>query len=213
MLRCTNAALSVFVLQAYDVKYYELISPDWVIHGGAETGYDVAAKIPPGTTKPQYQAMLRSLLADRFHLVAHRETRELPVYALTPGKGKPRLTPSAGPAEPGKRRYESFFVRGHFEWTYRNTTLASLAGALETQLWSPVSDETGLSGEYDFTLTFMPDEKWKARAGWNRPDTPGDDTPNLFGAVSDQLGLKLEPRKGPVTVLVVDSANKTPVEN
>jgi hypothetical protein len=90
MLHCTNSSLSLYILLAYDVKWYKLVSPDWVIHGGSESGYDVTAKIPPGTSKGDYRLMLQHLLADRFRLVVHRETRELPVYSLVSGKGKPK---------------------------------------------------------------------------------------------------------------------------
>jgi uncharacterized protein (TIGR03435 family) len=159
MLHCTNSALSLFILQAYDVKWYQLVSPDWVIHGGSETGYGVTAKIPPGTSKADYRLMLQRLLADRFHLVVHRENRELPVYSLLPGKGKPTMIPSSSPAPPGPRCAMSF-VQNHFHWVCHNTLLKDLVGNLETQFWSTVADETGLSGEYDFTLDFIPAESW-----------------------------------------------------
>ena len=211
MLRCTNAALSPFVMLAYDEKAYTIVSPDWVILGGADNGYDITAKIPPGTTKEQYRLMLQRLLAERFHLKAHRETRELPVYAIVRGKGQPKMTPSAGPAPPGSRFAQSF-TNNHFRWTMRDYKIADLAGGLESQLWSPVTDETGLAGEYDFTLEFVPSERWQMKTGW-APSGEGADGPSLFTAISEQLGLKLESRKGPVPVLVVDSADKVPVAN
>ena len=119
MLHCTNSSLALLVLQAYDLKGYKLISPDWVIHGGSLSGYDVAAKIPPGTSKADYRFMLQRLLADRFHLVVHPETRELPVYSLVPGTGKPKLIPSSSPAPPGPRCAMSL-VKNHFHLTCRN---------------------------------------------------------------------------------------------
>jgi uncharacterized protein (TIGR03435 family) len=103
MLHCTNSALSLFILQAYDVKWYQLVSPDWVIHGGSQSGYDVSAKIPPGTSKGDYRLMLQHLLAERFHLVVHREIRELPAYSLVSGPGKPKMVSSSSPAPPGPR--------------------------------------------------------------------------------------------------------------
>ncbi len=102
-LRCTNAGLSLYVLLAYDVKFYEVICPNWVMLGGPNNGYDITAKIPAGTTKEQYRQMLQHLLADRFHMVVHRESRELPVYTLLPGKGRSKLTSSTTPAPPGPR--------------------------------------------------------------------------------------------------------------
>jgi uncharacterized protein (TIGR03435 family) len=212
MLHCTNSSLALFILQAYDVKWYKLVSPDWVIRGGSETGYDVPAKIPPGTSKSDYRLMLQGLLADRFHLAVHRETRELPVYSLVPGKGKPKVVPSSSSAPPGPRCAISF-VGNHFHWACHNTLMKDLAGNLETQFWKTVTDETGLSGEYDFTLDFMPAAEWQSIAGWSPSNATKDDTAALDTAISEQLGLRLSRGKGPVEVLVVDKAEKNPVEN
>jgi len=212
MLHCTNSSLALFILQAYDVKWYQLVSSDWVNHGGSESGYDVTARIPPETSKSEYRLMLQHLLGDRFHLVVHRETRELPVYSLASGKGKPKVVPSSPPAPPGPRCAMSF-VGNHFHWACHNTLMKDLASNLETQFWKTVTDETGLSGEYDFTLDFIPAEEWQSIAGWSPSSTITDDTPNLDTAISEQLGLRLVRGKGPAPVLVVDKAEKNPVEN
>jgi uncharacterized protein (TIGR03435 family) len=212
MLHCTNSSLSLYILLAYDVKWYQLVSPDWVIHGGSESGYDVTAKIPPGTSKGDYRLMLQHLLADRFGLVVHRETRELPVYSLVSGKGKPKIVPSSSPAPPGPRCAMSF-VENHFHWACHNTLMKDLAGNLETQFWSDVADQTGLPGEYDFILDFIPAESWQSKVGWSPSSAITDDTPALDTAIFEQLGLKLEKGKGPVQVLVVDKAEKNPTEN
>jgi len=212
MLHCANSALSLFILNAYDVKWYQLVAPDWVIHGGRESGYDVAAKIPPGTSKGDYRLMLQHLLADRFHLVVHRETRELPIYSLVSGTGKPNMVPSPSPPPPGPRCAMSM-IKNHFHWVCHNNLLRDLAGNLETQFWSTVVDNTGLSGEYDFTLDFIPEVSWQDRVGWSPSSAIVDDTPNLDAAISEQLGLKLKRGKGPVQVLVVDSADRNPTEN
>jgi uncharacterized protein (TIGR03435 family) len=212
MLHCTNTGLSLYILLAYDVKWYQLVSPDWVIHGGSETGYDVTAKIPAGTSKGDYRLMLQRLLADRFGVVVHRETRELPVYSLASGKGKLKMVPSSSPAPPGPRCATSF-VENHFHLACHNTLMKDLAGNLETQFWSNVADKTGLSGEYDFTLDFIPAESWQAKVGWSPSSAITDNTPSLDAAISEQLGLKLERGKGPVEVLVVDKAEKNPTEN
>lgn len=211
ILHCRNSSLALLILQAYDVKWYQLVSPDWVIHGGSETGYDVTAKIPPGTSKSDYRLMLQHLLADRFHLVVHRETRELPVYSLVSGKG-PKVVPSPSPAPPGPRCAMSF-VGNHFHWVCHNTLIKDLAGNLETQFWKTVNDETGLSGEYDFTLDFIPAEEWQSIAGWSPSSAMKDDTANLDAAISEQLGLRLVRGKGPSPVLVLDKAEKNPTEN
>jgi uncharacterized protein (TIGR03435 family) len=156
--------------------------------------------------------MLQHLLADRFHLVVHRETRELPVYSLVSGKGRPKVVPSSSPAPPGPRCAMSF-AGNHFHWVCHNTLMKDLAGNLETQFWKTVTDETGLSGEYDFTLDFMPAEEWQSIAGWLPSSAIKDDTANLDAAIAEQLGLRLVKGKGPSPVLAVDKAEKNPVEN
>lgn len=212
MLHCTNSSLSRFILLAYDVKWYELISPDWVIQGGSENGYDVTAKIPAGTSKEDYRLMLQHLLADRFGLVVHRETRELPVYFLLPGKGKPNMIPSSAPAPPGPRCAMSF-AQNHFHWVCHNTLMKDFVESLETQFWSDVIDRTGLSGEYDLTLDFIPAQSWQDKVGWSPSSAIVDETAPLDTAISNQLGLRIEKGKGPVKVLVVDKAEKNPTEN
>jgi uncharacterized protein (TIGR03435 family) len=212
MLRCSNSSLALFLFQAYDLKWYKLIAPDWVIQGGSLSGYDVTAKIPPGASKADYRLMLQRLLADRFHLVAHRETREMPVYSLVPGTGKPKLVPSSSPAPPGPHCAMSM-VKNHFHWVCHNVPIKDLAGNLETQFWRDVIDETRLPGEYDYTLDFIPPEEWQQRVGWSPSSAIADDTPALDAAISEQLGLKLKKGKGPVEVLVVDKAEKNPTGN
>lgn len=212
LLHCTNSSLALLILQAYDLKWYKLISPDWVIHGGSASGYDVTAKVPPGTSKADYRLMLQHLLVDRFHLVVHHDTRELPVYSLVPGPGKPKIAPSSSLVPPGPRCATSM-VKNHFHLACHNTLLKDLAGNLETQFWSDVTDETGLTGEYDFTLDFIPTEEWQGRVGWSPSSAIADDTPTLDNAISQQLGLKLRRGKGPVQVLVVDKAEKNPTGN
>jgi len=104
-------------------------------------------------------------------------------------------------------------VKNHFHWVCHNTLLKDLAGNLETQFWSDVADKTGLSGEYDFTLDFIPAQSWQGRVGWSPSSAITDDTLTLDAAISQQLGLKLEKGKGAVPVLVVDKAEKNPTEN
>ena len=156
--------------------------------------------------------MLQRLLSERFHLRVHRETREMPVYVLSLGKSGPKLTPPSR-TEPQAPHFTATFAGNHFHWAFHKAALADLAGSLVSQFWSPVLDETGLGGEYDFTLDFAPDENWQMRVGWRPASSVPDETPVLATAISEQLGLKLASRRGPVKVLVVDSADRAPVEN
>ena len=212
LLRCTNAPLGVFVSIAYDLQFYELIEPDWMKLGGAESGYDLSAKIAAGATKEQYRIMLRNLLAERFHLTAHRETRNVPRYAVALGKGPAKLQdPIAKP--PGGRAYGMQFAEGHIRFDGYRLSLKQFAGFLTTMLSGPVTDETNLQGDYSFTLEFTPDDRWPGYSPQWASTQKGEPAPNLFTAVQDQLGLKLESTKGPLEVLVMDHADKIPAEN
>jgi uncharacterized protein (TIGR03435 family) len=194
--------------------------------------YDIEAKAPPGAGNDQLDAMLQNLLAQRFGLAVHWETREMAIYELVVAKGGPKLkTPEKPIADldaaisaaavaapklaPNKDGLPEFppGVRGMFvtrangaQWlTARMESIADLLTMLGPSIGRPVVDETGLSGVWDFNLRYS-----------NEPaglDAPADSAPTLFGAFESQLGLKLESAKGPVKVLVVDRVNRVPTEN
>jgi len=193
--------------------------PSWI----NQTRYNVQAQAEGNPTNPEMILMLRTLLADRFALKVHIESKERDVYSLvlarTDKKLGPKVTPWNGkcgdreppPAQPGSTgpRCSAFFrPPGMF---MRGVSMATMANMLSTpiaNLGRPVVDKTGLTGEFDFDFefTFTP-------AGPNTAPAPADPlAPSLFTALQEQLGLKLEAAKGPVKVLVVDSAER-PTEN
>jgi uncharacterized protein (TIGR03435 family) len=137
--------------------------------------------------------MLQTLLEDRFQRKVHLETKELPIYALVVAKNgtKVHAIKDEGDTEIGGGD-------GH-QFTARQVSMQVFAGALARQFGSPVLDMTGLTGVYDITLDYAHDDSAAADNG------PG---PSIFTALQEQLGLKLEPRKGPVEVLVVDRAER-----
>jgi uncharacterized protein (TIGR03435 family) len=149
--------------------------------------FDISAKSEGHgpVDKEQSNLMLRQLLADRFGLVFHRETKELVVYSLVVGKNGPKLK-EGGTEGP----YLSGLAPGKLVGT--RASMASLTRALSRSLGRPVKDETGLRGQYDFTLVWSPDDA---------ADASG---PSLFTAVQDQLGLRLESKKAPVETIVID---------
>ncbi len=158
----------------------------------------------------QVRNMLQKLLADRFKLVFHREKKELSVYAIVIAKGGPKLTKSESDSTlPG------LFFRGLGNLPARNATIGEFAGVMQSVvLDKPVVDQTGLSGRFDFTLKWTPDEFQFADLGGRPPapaDTP-DAPPDLFTAMQQQLGLKLESTKAPADVIVIDHIEK-PSEN
>ena len=200
-----NASLRSLVMAAYDVRYYQVIGPGWI----ATTGFNIVAKVPAGaTTKDEVRAMLRNLLAERFHMVVHRETRELPAYVLTIAKGGPRLAAASDPDGGGG---SINLDRGNPRWQATNTSMRDLAIHLSLRLDRPVFDETGLSGIYNFTL------RWSARPVLQPVPSAGDQAvepaPTLPEALREQLGLKLVERKRSIEVVVVDRADRTPVAN
>jgi uncharacterized protein (TIGR03435 family) len=202
------ANLEQLITRAYNVKDYQVIGPDWL----KSERYDVVATTSPDTSKEQVLKMVQGLLAERFHLVLHRENRELPVFALVAGKNGPKLKES--------KLHENGSMRvglGHMDAS--GVAMPGLARALYTLVGRPVLDETGLSGNFDFTLDFALDSSVAGLAGAKmvaekaRILEAAADGPSIFTAVHEQLGLKLESRKAPVEVLVIDRADKVPTEN
>jgi uncharacterized protein (TIGR03435 family) len=212
-----NTSLSDMVVFAYGIHAKQILSaPAWV-----ETDkFDITAK-PEGDGQPnldQYKEMFRKLLADRFKLTFHRDKKELSVYAIVVGKSGPKLTKSEGnPNAP-----PSLFFRGLGMLPARNASMSEFADVMQSAvLDKPVLDQTGLTGKFDFTLTWTPDEFQFGGLGVRvpPPNDPsvtigprGTASPDLFTAFQEQLGLKLESTKAPAEVFVVDRVEK-PSEN
>jgi uncharacterized protein (TIGR03435 family) len=193
-LVATNASMEECIRYAYDVKAYQIIGPDWLNSDAAS--YDILATAPPGTPSKQIPLMLQTLLAERFKLAVHRETRMLPVYELVVGKNGPKLTP----AKSGGR---SSTKSNNGNVTATSVSMAELAHQLSRtrNVGRPVFDKTGIEGEFDFTYEYAPDDN----------DSAG--RPSIFTAIQQKLGLKLEATKGPVEVVVIDRAEKIPTAN
>lgn len=205
-----NTTVSDLITFAYGVHARQITGgPPWM-----ETEkYDLLAK-PDGEGQPndkQWKTMIQKLLADRFQLTFHRAKKELSVYALVVAKGGPKLTKSEGDPNglPG------LFFSGPGVLPARNATMADFAGVMQSAvLDKPVVDQTGISGRYDFTLKWTPDQFQFGGMGGKLPP-PADNAeapPDLFTAIQQQLGLKLESTKAPADVLVTDHAAK-PSEN
>lgn len=198
-----NATLSDCLKYAFEITNDSQISgPDWIRN--KDVRFDILAKAPPDTPLPQLRLMLQTLLTERFNLTFHREQRQLPFLALVAGKQGPKF----GDAKDGWEGPGKSSVPGRI-FVHRMSVLATLLSRFMSQ---PVVDMTGLTGFYDVKLEWTPDR---------RPPRPTEDTdaaepsagPSIFTAVQEQLGLKLESRKGLLEVLVVDSALRVPTEN
>jgi len=227
-----NAPLRQLIQLAYQLQGFQLVgAPEWV----GQERFDIVAKIegdpppmPPGSPDDPMVLAVRALLADRFKLVVHRETRQLDIYALVmarpdgkPGRalrqttqdcpalmaaaargGAPPAPPAGGPAVVcGIRATASGQVIGG------GTPLSLLANGLAGQVGRIVVDRTGLTGGWDFEFQFAPEQRGPLPAGGD-PQPANPDAPSLFTALQEQLGLKLESTKGPVEVLVIDSADR-----
>lgn len=207
LLRCTNAPLAMLICIAYGVQYYQVAGPGWM----STDGYDISAKIPPGTTQAQYKLMLQALLAERFHLALHHEYRGRATYSLLVAKGGNKMQVSApknAPPDGTKAPYPVTTRTDAYQIhvTANGATAQQLAGFLSTKpgVEGPVANETGLTGTYDFKLDFTYEPA--ALAGV-------DNGVSLFAALESQLGLRLETKKSQVDTLVVDHTEKTPTDN
>ena len=254
-----NISLKMLLTTAYDVKMLQVSGPPWL----DTERYNVDATMPPDTSRDRFRAMLRNLLAERFRLQVHRETRELPVYALVVAKGgskmhqsaetpaapantavppaissQPKIGPDGFPIDPmagsGRAGLFGMMMPGRSRLIAHEQTMESLANRLTIQLTRMVKDETGLQGKYDFVLTYSteglpgsaapmggpplasvpPSGSAAGASGTANVFVPGGEAPpDLFSAIQSQLGLKLQAKKGPVEIIVVDHAEKVPVGN
>jgi uncharacterized protein (TIGR03435 family) len=190
-----NTPVSALIMLAYRLHPKQIVgAPDWL----SKDRYDIIG-VPdqPGTPNlPQTQEMYQKLLADRFHLVFHRETRQMPIYAITVAKGGPNLK-LADPTESlntGNRGSD-----GHRTLKFTNMSIPDFALNIKFYEDRPIIDQTGLTGRYDFTLKWTDDITKE-----DEPDAP----PSIFTAIKEQLGLRVDAIKGPAEVLVIDHIDR-----
>lgn len=228
-LDITNMPLKEMIVFAWRVQPYQITGgPAWM----ATTRWDVSAKAESAPKPGEQPLMLQALLADRFQLAIHHETKELPVYALTlarkDGKLGPNLTEAKDggcatpdPTQPRPRlepgqappRFCGQQMMSPKTLTAVSVPVANIVPMLARMLGRTVIDKTGLTGKYDISLEWAPDEaQYGGLPPEARPTAPDLNGPSIFTALQEQLGLKLESQKGPVEILVVDRAEK-PTEN
>lgn len=216
--RCQNCPLSWVVTEAYHLQDFEYSAPDWL----NTVRFDFAAKLPAsGASREEFRKMLQNLLMDRFKLVIHREKKDAQVYELTVTKGGPKFReskpdqPAADEASgPLKRDADGFPIltgsmtmavaAGHARLRSRDQDMRWFTEMLSGQLRTAVIDATGLTGKYDFVVSW---------SHGDNPDSPQDPASELIGAIQSQLGLKLERKKGQIEMLVVDRMEKKPTDN
>jgi len=185
--RATGALIQL----AYGVKDFQISGrPKWADSESYET-YDVVAQPAAGVTlnRDQLKVAIQALLADRFKLKFHRETKDLPIYSLVVGKNGPKLTRNIDAPGPGA-------TIGSGQLKGSKISMSLLADLLAQLLDRTVLDDTGISGNFDVKLN------------WGPGQTADMDGPSIFTALQEQLGLKLNAQKGPVEILVIDSAER-----
>jgi uncharacterized protein (TIGR03435 family) len=232
-VRYPNQSLRDLLMIAYGVSDFQIAGPAWL----DSAAFDIDATLPPSATREQFRLMMQNLLAERFKLAIHRETREVPGYTLVVAKSGPKFKEAlepAGPRDAGAEQpwNQKLDKAGYFvipqragiyfqmtrppgaRSTFRQVTMQELADSLQRQLKRPVVNATGLPAKYDFVLDFSTEGLYLGRG--RIPVSPGADAealPDVFSALPSQLGLKLESKKVPTEMIVVDHIEKTPTEN
>ena len=190
-IRDINITAKDLIMGAYGLRTDSQLvgGPGWL----GSAGWDIVARYPAGSDEAQHSGMMQALLADRFQLRVHRETRRLSVYSLAVAKNGPRLSPVTATGARG-------MSAGPRMIRYDDVSMPELASQLSSYLGTPVSDRTGLGGRYAIKLSFAPVQ----------PDAGGaaDSGPSIFTALQEQAGLQLNSGKGPVEVLVIDKVAK-----
>lgn len=195
----SNVSLKNLLQGIYDIKE-DLISglPESV----DSARFDIEAKISDPDraalkkmSAEQERRMLIPLLAERFQLKTHIETKVLPVYELIVIKGEPKFKPSADQSKRDNGSTNINCSRNHCKLSAHDIPMTSLARSIGGQVHRTVIDKSGLAGNYDLVLEWATEDS---------TDTQTDSYPAIFTAIQEQLGLKLQPSKGPVETLVVD---------
>jgi uncharacterized protein (TIGR03435 family) len=224
-----NAPVTMLIQRAYSVQGFQVVGgPAWI----QTDGYDIEAKPESNTDQKRMWLMLRTLLADRFKLTMHNETRNLPVYELQAVKGGPKLQAPrggacsevlTGPPEPGQQRPAPPCGPGLLKsgtglsMEGINVSMPAFAKMLSTLLGREVVDKTGFSGRFALHLEFAFDDALAGIPNPVGPDAsgqPGDPAarPSIGTALQEQLGLRLQASTGPLDVLVIDHVER-PTEN
>jgi uncharacterized protein (TIGR03435 family) len=215
-LTFSNATLAMILNTAFDLQSSQRISgPEWI----NIDMFDIAATLPPDATKDQTRIMLQNLLAERFHMAWRREKQNLPAYVLIAAKGGRRIpTPKDAAAKPSPKENTLPGIR---TITCGNCTVVEFVKLLGHPEGRFIFDETGLTGTYDFALTYEPLYACTSCTSGGpvgtapppAPPPPSEAPPVLSVALRQQLGLKLEKRQRLVDVIVIDHIERVPVTN
>jgi uncharacterized protein (TIGR03435 family) len=195
-----NCSLRTMTRWAYHVTEYQVTGPDWI---GSDR-FDLTAKAAGQASEDQLRLMMQALLADRFKMTAHRQTKEMQAYVLQVGKSGPKFKESGSTGESDVTSDKTMTL------TIARTPVAKLVETLASIFRAPIIDQTGLPGKYDVVLN-------AGKYLTEMHSTEGGATPDPVAIVSrglqEELGLKLDGKKMPVDLVVIDRAEKMPAEN
>jgi uncharacterized protein (TIGR03435 family) len=198
----------LLIVRAFRVRPKEIVGPDWI----KDAGFDIAARIPPGTTEDQFRIMLQELLAQRFAMSVHRETKQFPVYVFTAATALPKLQPTQGIGYSGCRilpksgSEKAVTLETLVEC--RNVTMAALAERMPffAKVNMRFVDASHIEGTYDF------DVRWTPAPQQNGPSARSVELRAkgaLFDALERQVGLKVEEQKSSIEIIVVDHIKRS----
>jgi uncharacterized protein (TIGR03435 family) len=197
----TNVSLRDCLMAAYDAKDYQISGPDWM----RTDRFDIIATASGSASDDAMKLMLQKLLTARFQMTVRREKKDLPVYAMVIAKGGTKLHETETPGKSNMR-----MTSGGVAFT--SVTVQELIDDMSrlrtAEMDRPVIDDTGLKGRYDFTVTLFASQEEMTAAM-----SKGDFGSSIFTLIQEQLGLKLEPRKLPLEMVIVEKAERIPTEN
>jgi len=211
-----NAQLIFVIQQVYGLRDFQIVNaPKWIVDWNTAR-FDIEAKAEGTPNEDQVREMAKALLADRFQLKVHMETRELPVYALIPAKGRTKLAVAKDNGRPRGSGGIASMLKGWIQGT--NVAMPAFIRVLSGLVDRPVVDKTNFSDAFDFRLTWTPDSdppsdlscpaSFAAFQEQRKLKPEAMSCPSIFTAVQDQLGLKLDPQKDPIEVLVIDHVER-----
>lgn len=200
-LNMRSVTLKSAIRWAYHVMDYQVSGPYWL----GDQRFNIVAKAAGPAPENELRTMLQALLADRFKLKLHKETKELPAYVLLVAKGGIKFHESK---EEGELALEPPTDKNHLTVTLKRVPASQFVEMLSEALHAPVINNTGLEGRYDATIDIG---KYMSEA--TPKDGPFDPVPIIVTGLQEELGLKLESKKMPLDLLIIDHAEKVPVEN
>jgi uncharacterized protein (TIGR03435 family) len=198
-LTMQNVRLTTCIRWAYDVQEQQISGPAWL----NDTWFSIFAKADTPAGEPALRQMLQTLLMQRFHLVFHRQSKELSTYVLVVAKNGHKLEPTDVEGSPS-------FQTGKMNLTGKGATVGQLIEFLSREIHIPIIDQTGLTGRFNYFLdinAYVSDELRQSNG------VPPEATGIIALAMQSQLGLKLEGKKAVVDMIMVDSVDRTPTEN